>query len=78
MAQKAPIILYQEARGMLVNTINYYIQQGIPVYELKAIVDNIQSDLAKVVEQEITKAKIEYEEAIAKEKEQETKNEKAE
>lgn len=78
MAQKAPIILYQEAQGMLVNTINYYIQQGVPVYELKAIVDNIQSDLSKVVEQETTKAKTEYDEAVAKEKEQETKSEKAE
>ena len=62
MTQKAPILLYQEAQSTLVNTINYYISQGVPSYELQAILNLLTRDLAALVEQETKKAQEEYQE----------------
>lgn len=67
MAQKAPILLYQEAQNTFVNTINYYLQQGLPIYNIKNIVDMLNNDLSKLVEQESLKAQEEYQKAVAEE-----------
>ena len=71
MAQKPPILLYHEAQGALIQTVQYFIQQGVPAYELKQIIDIIGTDLANVIEQEIKKAREQYQEVLEQEKKQE-------
>lgn len=67
MAQKAPILLYQEAQNSFVNTINYYLQQGLPIYDIKNIIDILNTDLIKLVEQETKQAQEAYQQALAAE-----------
>lgn len=80
MAQKAPILLYQEAQNSFVNTINYYLQQGLPIYDIKNIIDILNTDLIKLVEQETKQAQEAYQQALAAEEKanEENNNEKAE
>lgn len=67
--QKPHILLYHEAQGALIQTVQYFIQQGVPSYEIKQIIDTIGIDLAGVVDQEIKKAKEQYQEALKQEQE---------
>lgn len=67
MAQKAPILLYQEVQNSFVNTINYYLQQGLPIYDIKNIIDILNTDLIKLVEQETKQAQEAYQQALAAE-----------
>lgn len=80
MAQKAPILLYQEAQNSFVNTINYYLQQGLPIYDIKNIIDILNTVLIKLVEQETKQAQEAYQQALAAEEKanEENNNEKAE
>lgn len=75
MAQKPAILLYNEAQNALINTVNYFIQQGVPVYEMKTIFDTLASDLNKLVEQETKKAEEEYNSALEAENQNEEKAE---
>jgi hypothetical protein len=50
MAQKSPILLHNEAQTAIIQTISYFLQQGVPSYEMKAIVDSILPDLNAIVE----------------------------
>lgn len=68
MAQKAPILLYKEAQDVLVNNINYFIQQGVEVYEMRQIVNTINNDLAVLEEKELTKATEDYQKALEEER----------
>lgn len=67
MAQKSPILLHAEAESALINTVNYFIQQGVPVYEMKSIVDVLKRDLDILVEREVKAAEEEYQKAAAEE-----------
>ena len=75
MAQKSPILLHAEAESGMINTVNYFIQQGVPVYEMKSIVDVLKRDLDILVEREVKAAEEEYQKAAA---EEETSEETAE
>ena len=75
MAQKPPILLYHEAQSALIQTIQYFMQQGVSAYELKQIIDMIGTDLASATEQEIRKARESYQKALEQEKKEEDKAE---
>ena len=68
MAQKPAILLHNEAQNALINTVNYFVQQGVPLYEMKAIFDTLGADLTNLVEQELKKAETEYNTAVENEK----------
>ena len=65
MAQKAEILLYQEANTALISTVNYFISQGLPVYTIQHIVEVINNNLLDIVDQETKKAQEEYQQALA-------------
>ena len=69
MAQKSPILLHREAQSALIQTVQYFIQQGVPSYEIKQILDMISLDLSGLIEQEIKKAEEQYQADLEKEKE---------
>lgn len=68
MAQKSPIMLHSEAQNALIQTINYFLQQGVPSYEMKSIIDSMLPDLNALVEQDMKKAEAEYNAALEAEK----------
>lgn len=67
MAQKPAILLRNEAQQALINTANYFMQQGVSAYEMKIIFDILVNDLAKLAEQEIKRAEEEYNALIEEE-----------
>ena len=77
MAQKSPILLHNEAQTAVIQTISYFLQQGVPSYEMKAIVDAILPDLNELVTQDMKKAEEEYKAALAAEQEAANTNEPA-
>lgn len=77
MAQKSPILLHNEAQTAIIQTISYFLQQGVPSYEMKAIIDSILPDLNAIVEQDMKKAEEEYQKAVAAEQEANNANEPA-
>ena len=70
MAQKSPILLHAEAKSAFIQTINYFLQQGIASYELKSIIDSVMTELNTLVESDLKKAEEEYKAALEAEKNQ--------
>ena len=64
MAQKAPILLHSEARNAFVDTINYFLRQGVPSYEIKEILDSLNIDISRIVDQELAQAQEDYNQAV--------------
>ena len=78
MAKKAPILLHQEAQTALIQTVNYFIQEGVPMYELQNIITLILNDLSKAIDNEMKQAREEYQQAVIAEQNaaiEETKSE---
>ena len=67
MAQKSPILLHKEAEQALINTVNYFLQQGVPSSAMQSIFSFMQRDLDKLVEQEMQQAQEEYDRALKEE-----------
>jgi hypothetical protein len=67
MAQKTGILLYNEAKGATINAANYFLQQGMPAYQLHQIYESLMLDLEKLMEQEMTQAQADYDAAVAAE-----------
>ena len=70
MAQKTPILLHAEAKTAMIQTINYFLQQGMPSYELKAVLDSVLPELNALVESDLKKAEEEYQAAVQAEQDE--------
>lgn len=68
MAQIPEIIKYDSAKESLINTISYFLREGIPAYQIQQILETLMTDINTLATEERKKAKEEYEAAIAAEK----------
>lgn len=68
MATKPDIIIENEARQMIVNGINYTIQQtGISMFRLEPILKDMYNEVKAQAKQEYTNLQAQYEREVAKE-----------
>lgn len=65
---KPVILVAEETKTNLINTINGAIQSGLPCYMLEPIIRELFTDISNVKKQELEAVQKQYEDALAEEK----------